>query len=364
MNYSIDARQFVPQYLLDESEYGDLVDLLSIIFSDVQDLIDNFDTIVDIDNCPEIFIPKLSALLDYRCPSTKFPVSAQREVIKRMIYVYRSRGKDSDIINAVKYGYHENYVGGTLMYPDYELFDNPTEIIYPVDHLFIHNKSTHSGRDKFADSERWRDGVVIIRANYFDSAIRAAIKKIVPAGVKFCFDLVYNAEGEGDSRGDYGEITYGEWVLCEYYKIEYNIRIKNIIEANMFSQSSIGRRFRSGRQLVFSEYEIEKLFGVSFLDMIKPALSGTALIHDITEYVINSIEPRITYKGLPEHSIDAFFDGKYGRSGTRTGIIDAIAKDYIIPRDFMYKVVEVADMKVGSQLTFYTPPVDVIISTK
>ena len=363
MNYSIDARQFVPQYLLDESEYGDLVDLLSIIFSDVQDLIDNFDTIVDIDNCPEIFIPKLSALLDYRCPSTKFPVSAQREVVKRMIHAYRSRGKDSDILNAVKYGYHENYVGGTLMYPDYELFENPALIIYPVDNLFKHNISKHSGKDKFADSERWRDGVVIIRANYLDDNIRNAIKKIVPAGIKFCFDLVYNAAGEGDSKGEYDEITYGEWTLCEYYKIEYNIRIKNVIEANMFSQSSLGRKLRSGRQLLFNDYEIEKLFGATFLDMIKPSLSGTSLIHDITQYVINSIEHEITYRGIPDHSVDSFFDGKYGRSGTRTGIIDALVKDYIIPRDFMYNVVEVADMKVGSQLTFYNPPVEVIIST-
>ena len=56
----------VPHILIEDEDYEVFTKLIDQINSDVRNLIKVFPELVDVDNAPEIFLPKLSALIKYQ----------------------------------------------------------------------------------------------------------------------------------------------------------------------------------------------------------------------------------------------------------------------------------------------------------
>jgi hypothetical protein len=102
---------------------------------------------------------------------------------------------------------------------------------------------------------------LIIKTSKVNDDIRAAIKKVVPAGLKIYFDLINNSPGDGY----YSELTFGEWVLSVDYELDYNMIIKDKLEVATFDVRGNGRRLRSGRQIMFVNYELEYGMGSSMI---------------------------------------------------------------------------------------------------
>lgn len=250
----------IPHSLLEDEDYQVFLELISIVHDDIKSMIAEFPELVDIDNAPEIFLPKLSALIRYRY-RYDIDEDIQREIIKRIISIYRDRGTDDAISMAATYGDDPDWIGSHVFLPGANTNKDRAQVTHPVEEIFRHDISKHSGTHRFADAVRWRDGTLIIKTSKVNDDIRAAIKKVVPAGLKIYFDLINNSPGDGY----YSELTFGEWVLSVDYELDYNMIIKDKLEVATFDVRGNGRRLRSGRQIMFVNYELEYGMGSSMI---------------------------------------------------------------------------------------------------
>lgn len=250
----------IPHSLLEDDDYQVFLELISIVHDDIKGMIAEFPELVDIDNAPEIFLPKLSALIRYRY-RYDIDEDIQREIIKRIISIYRDRGTDDAISMAATYGDDPDWIGSHVFLPGANTNKDRAQVTHPVEEIFRHDISKHSGTHRFADAVRWRDGTLIIKASKINDDIRAAIKKVIPAGLRVYFDLINNSPGDGY----FSELTFGEWTLSVDYELDYDMVIKDKLEVATFDVRGNGRRLRSGRQIVFSNYELEYGIGSSMI---------------------------------------------------------------------------------------------------
>lgn len=269
----------VPHILIDDEDYQVFLELISIIHDDIKDLIAKFPELVDIDNAPEIFLPKLSALIRYKY-RYDIDEDIQREIIKRMISIYRDRGTDDSIIMAATYGDDPMWIGSHVFLPGADINRDKAEITHSVDEVFRHSISKFSGTHRYADGTRWLAGTITIKVSRLNNQIREAIKKVVPAGLRVYFDIVSNSQGSGDSQGEYGELIFGEWNLFENYEIDYQVIIHDEAEVAVFDMRTRGRRFRSGRQLLFYDYGIDYGTGASMLPIEDNPIYVNAYLRD------------------------------------------------------------------------------------
>lgn len=308
-------REFVPEQIYENRDSQVFIELLGTIYSDMSDMIGQFPQLADVDNVQDIFLPKLSALIKYNYDYS-IDIEAQREIIKRMLHVYRNRGTDDHIIMAATYGNDSNWIGDHLFVPGTKVPKDEAQIIYPVTKIFRHSVSVHSGSDKYTDSVRWRDGVIIIKLAFLNDQIRQAVKKVVPAGIKFYFDLSTDTSfgGEGDSEGAYGEVTFGEWVLDTNYEILYDIPIKDTSYTTAEFSSNMKRgssnNLLSGREIVSMCVEVIREFQASMIperyQQNKPIIVPPPIIGgdgDVEE-VVGSFK-----KGIPKRSMSSALRG-------------------------------------------------------
>ena len=250
----------IPHVLLEDEDYKIFLELISIVHDDIKEMISKFPELVDIDNAPEIFLPKLSALIRYKYRHD-IDEDLQREIIKRMISIYRDRGTDDNIIMAATYGNDPLWVGSHVFLPGADTNKPRATITHSIDHVFRHDISKHSGLHRFADANRWTAGTLIINVTYLDDEIRAAIKKVIPAGLKIDFNIINTPGGDGEL----GEVTLGEWTLWEFYELDYSVNIRDRLEIDIFDVKSPSRRLRSGRQLLFDSIDLDIYKGRSML---------------------------------------------------------------------------------------------------
>lgn len=262
VNSSGKLRNLIPEFIYENDESSVFIKLLEDIYKDIKKLIDEFPHLVDVDNVSEIFLPKLSALIGYHYDYT-VDVDVQREIIKRILEIYKSRGTDDSIIMAATYGDYNLWVGDHLFLPGAYVDRPKAKIEYPSNRIFRHSKSKHSSIDKYADSTRWRDGVLIIKTSIINDRIRDAIKKVVPAGVKIYFEMSNDSNGEGNNI----ELTFGEWTLIFDYLIDYDMRIQDKLDTLIHSAKKLINKqgLRSGRQIILGDLEINKIMKISML---------------------------------------------------------------------------------------------------
>lgn len=248
MSYEYNLRDYLPEYLANDQDYGIFIDILQNVANDIKYFVDNFNDLIDIDTVPEMFLPKLSYLLSYQY---KYQVNTtyQRELIKRMIEVYRNKGTDKDIIDAANNGANDGWLGNKYFYPGSTYFNNEATISYPADHLFRHSVSKFSGQDHFPDNDYWRQGVIIIEVAYYTSKLDDAVKNVIPAGVRFYFIINNQMDGDGPN----GEVEIGRWVLHHEFVITYHPKITDFTSGAGLSDGAFntGHRYLSGDRLIF-----------------------------------------------------------------------------------------------------------------
>lgn len=344
----------IPHVLLEDEDYKIFLELISTVHDDIKEMISKFPELVDIDNAPEIFLPKLSALLNYNYRHD-IPEDIQREIIKRILAVYRARGSDDSIIMAATYGDDPYWVGSHLFLPGADTNKFKAKIMHPSTQLFRHSRSKHSGLNRFADSIRWTAGTLIIQVTYVNDKIRQAIQKVVPAGLKVYFDIISNPEGSGELD----ELIFGEWQLLDYYEIHYDSQISDLTEAARFDLSSTKSRRRSGRQLLRSNRELEFYRGVSTIS--KEATLLQELVHSL-DYQIDGIRISNNYSGKAIRSTSkGKRSSKYPMSGSYTGEISFCCSiEDVIPSDRWYPVSAVANLRINEYLQDYCTSVEVI----
>lgn len=225
-NDKININQYLPQVFSDDKEYSIFTSIIQDVSNEIRDLIKIFPEIVDIDNAQEMFLPKLSRLLNYKY-NYKIDESDQREIIQRIIEVYKDRGTDESIVMAATYGDYEKWVGSHLFLPDADKTRKKAELEYPKDKLFTHDVSKYSELDRYP-GEYWRDGVLILHVKHLNDKIKNAVSYVIPAGLYIRFVI------ENDFTSNI--IVYGRWKLFYSHHINMTL-ISSDMKPNVLTYS-------------------------------------------------------------------------------------------------------------------------------
>lgn len=290
----------------DDVDYNSLIKVIQSLAQDIHDNIDVFTDLIDVDKVPDIFLPKLMYLVKYNL-NYNLDISVQREIVKRVIDIYRRRGTDDSIINAATYSSYSKWIGGHMFMPDYELSNEQATLLYPIDNLFKHNISNHSGTDKYSDGVFWRAGILSIGLFYLDDLVREAVKRVVPAGLRVYFNLISNSFGN-----DGNIIQYGEVSADSFYQLHVDLLQDPVskISANFFSLlPRPGVDKLSGRRQLYDFYQVEVFTNLVLEEYNKQIDDGVAVLK---------------FRGLPLRSTSkAIRSGMYSVSGIFTAVYDS-----------------------------------------
>lgn len=207
------SKYMIPEVLRGSKDFSIFTSVADEQFLTVEKLIDNFYTLIDPDKAPYEFVKLIAKNLGFDF-SENISEEFAREALMRILDVYRDRGTDKDIIQAATHGNNLGWLGGNLFDPNYPVSKQKARLEYPKDKMFTHNISKHSGGDRFADDGRWGYGVVNIKVPYIDEYIKEAIRKTVPAGIRYYIDLENTFYSDEVIIED-----YMEWVSDQSEKI-------------------------------------------------------------------------------------------------------------------------------------------------
>lgn len=374
-------KRLFPEHLYFNEDYRVLIDTYAEELSLVGDYIEMFANLPQIDRTPREFIKDIAELISIQY-SDGYDDSEYREAVKRIFSQYEQRGTEESIKKAADYGNVPSWVLGDIFLDKNDVPNRRAELEWPYKSLFRHSISKHSGFDKYADSSRWRDGVVIIKVDEMNDKIREAVLKVLPAGIRFYFDMVLQLAGEGESEGDFGEITFGEILVDEDYVIYYYIPVSDTDLSTVFSGEK--PPVFSGNPNLYAYYVIDKTALVNMLEEDVPYLTREQLLRLYN--VTNSVDLLLTdtfknvIKGYSEQRDTTVLVNRKGiasrsvvtglRSGARSGMrpmtgsyegIYFISADVhtIMPYDMHYSVSEVFDKKVGDSYGDGAFPVEI-----
>lgn len=350
----VSIEDFIPNTLTQSDQYSVVANTIMTINNDIKQMISVFPELVDIENAPEIFLPKLAALVRY---DGRYDIDDEdlRDIISRIIKVYRDRGTDYSIIMAATYGDEPEWVGSSLFFNSHRSKELAT-IIYPITRLFRHSVSKFSARHYYPDNSRWRDGTLIISAPYINNELRNAVAKVVPAGLR-----VYWEVKSETASVDGGVVTFGEWLLSSDYIIEYLLDLSEKSNtASKFSDNSVlsGNTSRTGRELLFKDYVLEYCFNNSFI-------STNSIVSDIRKQDQSNFSVRVDYYGKPRRSSSARRSGKYAYSGSYIGeYVIEVMDEQITPDDRYYTISNVLDKPINGYIKDYSLPIVVEVSNR
>ena len=262
---SVDMLEFVHDSIDQESDWKIFQEILKEIFGDIKTVAESLTSLADVNSVDENFLPKLAYLLEY---SYKYdlPHSTNRDIIKRWLWLKKQKGRDSDVLNAADFANNPNWVKSTMLVPTTEYprieIDRNASIYYPVDFLFTHNLSTFSETHRFANSRRWRDGIIVVELNELTQYTREAIKEVLPAGLKVFFDTTNEMKGDGTGHS----VPFRGWWFLLDYVIEDFLVIDDGGHGHCGDRESIDF-IRSGGQELWPHYEKQDIFTASMLPL-------------------------------------------------------------------------------------------------
>ena len=273
----IQLEYYLHDFLMGKEDFMVFMRLLQILFNDIKSVADDFENLADVNNVVNIFLPKLSYLMNYTF-RYDLPDSINRDLIKRLLWIYKEKGTDKEVLEAADFANNDNWISNTIFVPTEKnpipVPDDRTAFLYyPIDRLFTWDKSAYSISDRYGDSTRWRDGVVVIEAEDVNKRVRNAIKKVLPAGLKVYYESKseLKADGKNGEEVGYGKsLKYKEWILNPRYTLDYFLRIDNSVSSDRWSEDNINYRIIwSGRQILFPYYELDKIIASSMLTLYK-----------------------------------------------------------------------------------------------
>jgi hypothetical protein len=206
-------RNFVPEYLWNNDNFKIWLKLMDSEFSSIFENIRTYPDIVNPDKTPKEFLESLGSYSNYTY-NTLGSVEFNRELLTRMFSVWKQRGTEHSIIMAATHGNNKAYVGGDLFVPGYPISNDEASISIPFRNIFIHNQSSFSGEDVFADGDQHMPGVIVLTVPDLSEAIRDRVLSVMPAGVK----VYYEVSSNFPPNTDLPDIDLGDFNILSFYK--------------------------------------------------------------------------------------------------------------------------------------------------
>ena len=310
----VNLYDLLADYVRDQNDFLVFVGLLQEIFDDIKSVADVFDTLADVDSVVEMFLPKLAYLLNYKY-RYDIPDYVNRDIIRRLLWLYEQKATDKDVLDAADYATNDKWVGSTLFLPDAHPNERFSSIEYPVFSLFTHNISGFDKSDRYPDSGRYRGGVIILKVKKLDSRTREAVRRVLPAGLKCYYDQI----GEfGEGGGLNGTVDFGAYY--EVYEDTFLDQALIIVdkETQGFDGDYRLKHYFSGKQLIFCDNLIYYLVGVSWIPRLVGDDEGSndgSVDHDIFDEDVPSPELHRIYNGFKIFSTKGAFSGKLRLEG-------------------------------------------------
>lgn len=148
------------------------------------------------DDIPMEFLADLSEELGYVYKNGE-DHNVQREIIKRIFSVYKTRASEWSIGRILEYGSDRNFVQGDLTYYHGHMKKRYYEILYPRDKIFTWDKSLWDSDDCFENYFEYNEGVVNFRVSYINKQGEEKLDKDVPAGIRYLIDILLSFELDG-----------------------------------------------------------------------------------------------------------------------------------------------------------------------
>ena len=345
----INLYDLLADYVRDQNDFLVFVGLLQEVFDDIKSVADVFDTLADVDSVVEMFLPKLAYLLNYKY-RFDIPDYINRDIIRRLLWLYEQKATDQDVLDAADYATNDKWIGSTFFLPDAHPNERLSTIEYPVHSLFTHEISVFDRSDRYPDSGRYRGGVIVLKVKKLDARTREAVRRVLPAGLKCYYDYL----GEfGDGGGINGTVDFGAYYeVYEDTLIDYAMIMKDK-ETRGFDGDYRLKHYFDGKQLVFTDNLIYYLVGISWLPRLLDDEEGSRdgnVNHDIFDEDVPSPESHKLWKGYRVFSTKGKFSGKLRLEGDNNIQWVQTPIYSVKPNDVYYPVNVVEDLVVNPWL--------------
>lgn len=280
---TVDLDVFLHDYFETLPNYQVFIRLLQLMFNDIKSIADHMETLSDVNNVIPSFLPRLSQIMNY-VYRTDLSDDVNRDIIKRLLWIYKSKGTDKYVLEATDFANNDNWIASTFFVPTAtkpipEPDPRTASIYYPVNYLFRHNISNFSESHRYQDSERWRDGVIVIQAENININVREAIKRVLPAGLGYYFDSMSTFISDDEPYGYDKVLCFTDWNTLLGYELNYLLDLDDMRGTDRWSGDNANYpHIFSGSQMLFPHYEVFTTKAASMLP-----LYGT---YD-TEYCMN-----------------------------------------------------------------------------
>lgn len=339
----INLYDLLADYVRDQNDFMVFVGLLQEVFDDIKSVADIFDQLSDVESVVEMFLPKLAYLLNHRY-RYDIPDHINRDIIRRLLWLYEQKATDQDVLDSADYGANSKWVGSTLFLPDAVPDERLAEIFYPVHSLFTHNVSGFSRTDRYPDSSRYRGGVIVIKVKKLNARIREAVRRVLPAGLKCYYDFD-GTFGGGDGEGE--SVDFGAWYQVNEDTLLDQALIINDKTTRPFDGDYRYQNYFDGRQLIFCDNLIYYLLGISwFPNLPEDDVEGN-VIHDPDDYPFPIPEPKKIWEGFRSYSGKGRFSGKLRIEGEGNTQWVQTPIYSVKPTDKYYRVDTIEDLVVN-----------------
>lgn len=200
----------VPEYLRENEDFLVFFYLLHSEFGITMDNIKRFTDLVNPDKVPIRFLESLGSYFNFKyLPNATDDFN--REALMRMRPIWEQRGTKHSIIQAATHGDNDGWVGGDLFIPEYPISDRVAELEIPRRDIFRHSISHFSGSHKYAYTDHYMPGILLLRLVYLDEEVRRKIYATTPAGLKYIFEIMLdfypNMPIDPDEVGQWNELS-------------------------------------------------------------------------------------------------------------------------------------------------------------
>lgn len=350
-----------PEFLRDHDEYKVLIELAGMSLNEKEEEIESFTELVDVDSCPDKFLPCLANLVGY---DYRYDISDDhnREIIKNIFKIYSMRGTDESIIMAATHGNNKGYIGGEIFVPGTFTDEIRAEVHYPRTELFHHSRSKYSGRHHRVDDKVYREGVIEVVVTMFNDTIREAVSRVKPAGLRLRFKLsVYPIDGNPTIATEYPFIDQEIFL-----SIEREVKVSYADSLMGHSSRSIrsGSTTYSGRQVIYGRYD---LMITSYVDARRRILVSSPIytfynLSGVPNFELLDLQlPTYIiryFRGIPTYSDRFKWSNGRGRSGLNG--VDFNFVDYHrepLTSSPLYTMEEIKHLRLDERQMIYQDPV-------
>lgn len=199
------------------------------LLSDYAEMIQMFGSI---DEIPSSFIEDLGNSLAYEYVQDEDP-EVQREVIKRILRIYKNRSTRTSIEKVLESSTDRNWVGDDLTLYHGPILKGYRNVWHPYEKIFVHDKSYHDRGDRFMDRLFYNYGIIALELQFYDERTEEMLEQQIPGGIRWAIIFLIWMKGEGTEFPSYydefNEVQYSEeitlkndtvWVLSKLARFD------------------------------------------------------------------------------------------------------------------------------------------------